>query len=241
MLNTLKAKLTLVMSHCAGSSAIIVFVGLVAAAIFFFLGIEPAGELLLVGRSDSIAGIWTVMAASFFGGHLSQFFAADRKQWESKTVITPAESAIAGLMWNGVYTAQAHEDGAKPGWIGIGLFVFILLINAGFDFDWDYISRALPAGLIAWGAYALIIQAPWSAYLRSVAEKRSTKRTSYTQYIIEAKRSSTAAWEKLHSSEDLNDCKEVLQKYKAGRVSGEYDEMRVVEEVGMRQVRMTFD
>lgn len=240
MISMIRTKISAFTTIPSGIGAFIFLAGVIVAVASFFLGLPAAADFLMTGRLEWTPAVWTLMGFSFFAGLLYQSSKTEATQWKTKSIITPAELEIASMMWNTVYMPKPHEDKSKPLWVGVGIFVLVLLIRCGFEFNWHSVSKALPQALMAWGAYALIIQTPWSAHLQLVAEKRATQRNEFSQYVIEARRASTDTWESLYISKDLDDCTDVLKKYAARKKAGEFNDIRVVEEEGIRQVRMTF-
>lgn len=240
MISMIRTKISDFTTVPSGIGIFLFLVGVIIAIVFFFLGLPAAADLLMTGKLEWTPAVWTLMGLSFFAGFLYHSSTAEATQWQTKSIITPAELEIASMMWNSVAVPKPHEDKSKPLWVGVGIFVLVLLIRCGFEFNWYYISQALPQALMAWGTYALLIQAPWSAHLQLVAEKRATQRNEFSQYVIEARRASTDTWESLYVSKDLDDCTEALKKYAAKKKAGEFNDIRVVEEEGIRQVRMTF-
>lgn len=240
MIAMIRAKLSANMAVLSGIGVFLYMGGVIVAVVFFFLGLPAAADFLLTGRLEWIPAVWTLMGFSFFAGLLYRSATDDATQWQTKSIITPAEQEIASMMWNSVNVPKPHEDKSKPLWVGFAIFILVWLIRFDFEFSWYSISQALPQALMVWGAYALIIQAPWSAHLQLIAEKRASQRNEFTQYVIEARNASMDTWESLYISKNLNDCTEALKNYAIRKRAGEFNDIRVVEEEGTRQVRMTF-
>ncbi len=212
---------------------------IVVAAFVFIIGVPIAWSMVTSGKIASIEGVWALMIATFFGGFLYKDASIEVEKWQSKTVIESHELVLAEHMWNSHSVAE-HQYKNLPRGIGLAVFAVVLLFNCGFSFSEDSLRGAVGPAFMAWGAFALIVQAPWSADLRCSSEKRATKRSAFTYYVLEAKSSDTGKWERLHMAEDLSGFKGPLEQYRSLRVLGKYSDMRMTEESGMRQVRMTF-
>lgn len=243
MVETLKKKLRRFLStnpFTFYSGCLFYIAFFLVAAIGFLAGLPSAWSLLTTGRIDSYAGIWTLMVATFFGGMLYKQFSSEREDWQSKSVITPVEHQVAAFIWNSVIDVE-HKDKKIPGRVGVGVFVLVLMFNAQFEFSWHYLMPALGTAFMAWGAFALVVQAPWSASLGCDAERQSTKKSSYSHYVLEVKKNQSGEWERLLIAGEFTDVECALEQVKSLRASGKYSDMRVIEESGMRQVRMTFN
>jgi hypothetical protein len=195
---------------------------------------------MLSGRIKSYEGIWTLMVAAFLGGMFFKQFEAEKKEWQWKSVVTPAEHDVISLVWGGVILVD-HKIRAIPGWIGIVVFALVLMINADFQFSWNYLQPAIGTAFMAWGAYALVVQAPWSAYLGYIAVKEQTKQSAFFNYVLEAKVVESGEWERIQTSQAPFDFNGTKQKYRSLTAHGKYSDIRVVEESGKRQVRVTFE
>lgn len=243
MVETLKKKLRRFLSTSPFTfySGYLFYIAVFLVATFGFLaGLPSAWSLLTKGSMDSYAGIWTLMVATFFGGLLYKQFSSEKEDWQSKSVITPAEHQVAAFIWDSVDVVE-HKDKEIPGWVGVGVFVLVLMVNAHFEFSWYYLKPALETAFMAWGAFALVVQAPWSASLGCDAERQSTKKSSYSYYVLEVKKNQSGEWERLLTAGEIADLEGALEQIKSLRESGKYSDMRLIEESGMRQVRMTFN
>lgn len=240
MVKTLKEKLVAFSSDWSLATLIFHLAMFLAAVVVFFVGLESLTSFLLSGRMKSYEGIWTLMVAAFLGGIFFKQFWAEKEEWQWKSVVTPAEHEVISLVWGGVDLVD-HKIRAIPGWIGIGVFALVLMINADFQFSWNYLQPATGAAFMAWGAYALVVQAPWSAYLGYIAVKEQTKQSSFFNYVLEAKVIKSGEWERIQTSQAPFNFNGTKQKYQTLKASEKYSDIRVMEESGKRQVRITFE
>lgn len=220
MISMIRNKLFELMSAAGWVKPFISVGGLVIAIFFFMIGLLTIPNLLLAEKFTSMPSVWTLMVLSFLSGLLVRRFHHDAERW-------------------GTNSAN-YELQSIPYLLGIGVFFVILLIQSNFDFRWYFISQGWPQALMAWGVYALIIQLPWSCYLTLIAGKRETQSVEFVQYAIEVKRNSDAMWVKAFTVEDINSCSEMMKKYHVEKEAGNIHDLRMVEEEGIRQVRVTF-
>lgn len=240
MIKTLREKLMTFSSDWSLATLIFHLAMLLAALVVFIVGLESLTPLLLSGRMKSYEGIWTLMVAAFLGGMFYKQFEAGKEEWQWKYVVTPAEHDVISLVWGGVILVD-HKIRAIPGWIGIGVFALVLMINSDFQFSWNYLKPAIGTAFMAWGTYALVVQAPWAAYLGYIAVKKQTKQSSFFNYVLEAKVVKSGEWERIQTSQAPFDFNGTKQKYQSLKASEKYSDIRVVEESGKRQVRVTFE
>lgn len=239
MISMIRTKLSEFTTSFSGSKELFVMGCGIAAIISLFIGLPGAINFIMHGKIEGISFAWTLMGLSFFAGIVYQSLETETKHWQTKSIITPTEQQVASIIWNATSSPDPHKDETIPVWIGIGVFAVALLARHNIESVWQDLFQTLPQALMAWGTYTLLIQLPWSASLRSSMAKRTTQRHEFIRYVIEAKTTTTDEWESLHSAKDLDDCNEVLKSYAERKKTGEFIDIRVIEEVGIRQVRIT--
>ena len=209
-------------------------------ALFIFIGgIEPSIALVFEGTVSSFPGIWTSMVAAFIGGMLWKQFTTAKDEWKWKQIITRPEHEFISWLWGGTIMVD-HKIRAVPGWIGIAIFALTLIIKADFQFGWNNIRFAFGPAFMAWGAYGLVIQAPWSAYLSYAVIRENTKQSAFLDLVLEARGLDTGIWERIQILPMPFNINTALHKYQELIASKKYSDVRVVEESGKRQIRLTF-
>lgn len=161
-----------------GGWALLMILALLIGLLSIVLGGQSVFGML-GGGAPNTPGVWMLIFMAFMSGGL----------YQSYTDVTNAHKTT--------HVVDTKEGGLRT---GIALAIFFISIILGTDFlavwsmTWSEFMQALPNSLLAVGAYVVIIQAPWSAYEQSEAEKRAHPKKYFTHYYLETRRNDSDTW-----------------------------------------------
>lgn len=161
-----------------GGWALLMILALLIGLLSIVLGGQSVFGML-GGGAPNTPGIWMLIFMAFMSGGL----------YQSYTDVTNAHKTT--------HVVDTKEGGVRT---GIALAIFFISIILGTDFlavwsmTWSEFMQALPNSLLAVGAYVVIIQAPWSAYEMSEAQKRAHPKKYFTHYYLETRRNDSDTW-----------------------------------------------
>lgn len=196
----------------------VLFLGLV----FLIPGLISVAGMMVGGAPDT-TGVWALIVLSFFSGQMYQQYTDEIATHRSSIVVENKGGEIRTLLGFAIFC--------------LSLIVESDLLMYGNSTTWQELMRAMPNALLAWGAYVVIIQAPWSTSVQSSVEQAAHPKTRFSRYHIEKKENENTPWIRIRSLEgDYDQLDNALSLMQATSENESPMAVRVIKESGVHEI-----